>query len=338
MFKFILIIALYIFLAFPVTLNALEKQSEISAEENVKNATDFSLKIKRWTRVETPQINGRLQVRINLPQNIDRAFIIKNIKIIIKELPINNRVNSCYKTVPPVQFILDHTLFSEAQVKKGFLYEIVVNHSVKMAEDQIKTYIIREISSEPFSFSLDKNISSLLFSLPDGIRLKKISGSMLLIENASCALLNNTINLAPLSEQVIIQYNPFMHHVYLSFSQGLASWNIFENSLSKNIPNTSSVIYAYKKEGNTIAIKHTGFLNPQTTVNGNYLNLKFPGASVKLNNQVNFYEGEFIRVVIWEQDNQNVNLTVCCNQEIEPLKEKSLMQKDHEFRSICNKK
>ena len=62
---------------------------------------------------------------------------------------------------------------------------------------------------------------------------------MLLIENAYCALLNNTINLAPLSEQVIIQYDPFLHHVCLRFSEGLASWSILENSLCKNIPNTS---------------------------------------------------------------------------------------------------
>lgn len=318
-FKFASAIILCIFCVLPVNLNADPEQPET------------------YTIIKTSDINGRLQVRIDLPENMERVSVCEYFKIKILERPANNQLNSGSNTVCSTRFLLGNTLFSEAQVKKGFLYEVIVNHPVKIAEDQIKTYIIREISSEPFSFSLDQNISSLSFSLPDGIRLKKISGSMLLIENASCALLNNTINLAPLSEQVVIQYDPFLHHVCLSFSQGLASWNILENSLSKNIPNTSSVIYAYKKQGNTIAIKHTGFLNSQITVNGNYLNVKFPGAFVKLNNQVNLYKDEFIRAIIWEQDNQNVNLTVCCNQEIEPSKEKSLMQKDHEF-SLCLQK
>ncbi|MCG2757783.1 MAG: NHL repeat-containing protein [Desulfobacteraceae bacterium] len=284
-----------------------------------------------YKTIKTPVFDGRLQVRIDLPEDIERAAVFNDFKIEIFERPVNNQSNSIYNTVCSTPFLLGNTLFLEAQVKKGFLYEVIVNLPQRIAEDQIKTYIIREISSEPFFFSLDKNISSLSFNLPDGLRFNKISDSMLLIEDASCALLNNTINLAPLSEQVIIQYDPFLHHVCLGFSEGLASWNILENSLSKNIPNTLSVIYEYKKQGNTIAIKHAGPLSPQVTVNGNYLNVKFLGAFVKLNNQVNFYEDEFIRAIIWEQDNQNVNLTVCCNQEIEPLKEKLLMQKDQEF-------
>ncbi|MEA3397121.1 MAG: NHL repeat-containing protein, partial [Chloroflexota bacterium] len=220
-FKFASAIILCIFFLLPVNLNAAPEQSET------------------YTTIKTPDFNGRLQVRIDLSENMERVSVFEDFKIKILERPVNDQSNSICNTLCSTPFLLGNTLFSEARVKKGFLYEVIVNHPVKMAEDQIKTYIIREISSEPFSFSLDKNISSLSFSLPDGLRLKKISDSIFLIENASCALLNNTINLAPLSEQVIIQYDPFLHHVCLRFSDGLASWNILENSLSKNIPNAS---------------------------------------------------------------------------------------------------
>ena len=267
MFKFILIITLYIFLAFFGSLNALAEQPEISTKKNVKNMTDSLVKIKNRLTVRTSEIDGRLQVRVGLPENMDRAFVVKNFKIIIKTFPINDSANSDYNTVPSAPFILGNTLFSEAQVKKGFLYEVIVNYPVEIDKNLIETCIIREISSDPFRFSKDKNVGKIFFNLPDGIRFKQISDRELLIENVSCALLSNIIKPYPLSEQVVLQYDPFQHSIYLRFSKGLASWDISENSLCKVLPNIADIISLYKKEGNnSITIKDVekdaGHLDP----------------------------------------------------------------------------
>ncbi len=264
MFKFILIITLYIFLAFFGSLNALAEQPEISTKKNVENTTDSLVKIKNWLTVKTPKIDGRLQVRIDLPENIYRAFILKNIKIIIRELPINNRANSDYDTIFSVPFILNHTLFAETQVKKDFLYEVTVKHSVEIDDNLIKIFVLSEIPSEPFLFLMDENSARICFTLPDGARFKQISAVDLLIEKVSCAFLSNIIKPYPLSKQeVILRYDPFQHSVYLHFSEKLASWDISENSLCKVLPNITDIISLYKKKGNnSITIKDAENLDP----------------------------------------------------------------------------